>query len=205
MKRTAALLLALSASVAFAAPASAADQVTAQADLDGNGVLDTVTAETIAGNGNEQLLTATIQGLRLTALAPLDSHVGIQPLRVVDLNDDGTDEVVVTQSVGANTVGFGVWGFSGGLRPVTGTTGSALKLWEGGGISALNGYGCENSGDGRVLVAVDARLTNQPKGIYTGKRVTYTVENGVATETARTSVAGPWDAPGFQADPDACA
>ncbi|PRY39867.1 hypothetical protein [Umezawaea tangerina] len=203
--RTTALLLALVASATFAAPANAAVQESVQADLDGDGVLETVTTEQVAGDSTKQLLSTTIRGLRLTALVPLDSHVGPLPLRVVDLGGDGTDEVVVAESVGANTVGFGVWGLFGGLRPVTASDGSALRVWEGGGISALNGYGCEDSGGGRSLVTVDARLTNRPQGIYTGKRVTYSVVDGVATETSRAAVAGAWDAPGFQVDPAACA
>ncbi|MET1074989.1 MAG: VCBS repeat-containing protein [Umezawaea sp.] len=205
MRSTAALLLALAASATFAVPASAAVQATAQADLDGDGVLDTVTAEPIAGTQDEQLLTATIRGLRLTARVPLASHVGIQPLRVVDLNGDGTDEVVVTESVGANTLGFSAWGFYGGLRPVTEPGGSVLRLWEGGGLSAIDAYGCLPAGDARALVTVEATLTDWPNGVYTGTRITSSLAVGVATERARTAVGGPRDAPGFQVDPADCA
>ncbi|HWO58537.1 MAG TPA: hypothetical protein VNO31_00655 [Umezawaea sp.] len=208
MRTTSAGLLALATAVtsvvAFAAPASAADQVTVQADLNGDGRLDRVVAETIAGNPNEQFLVATIRGIRLTAHAPLNSYTGVQPLRVVDLNDDGSDEVVVTESVGANTVKFSVWGLYGGLRPVTLPDGSTLALWEGGGISALSGYGCEADGDARRLVTVRG-LLDWDNGVYSGERVTYAVADGVATETSRTPVVGPRTEPGFQVDPLACA
>jgi hypothetical protein len=205
MMKTGALLLALTAVLAFAAPANAADQVGVQADLNGDGRLDEVTATPVAGDPEQQLLTATVRGVRLTAVTPLDSHVGILPLRVVDLNGDGRDEVVVAESVGANTVSFNVWGLFSGLRPVTGSDGRALKLWEGGGISAHSGYGCEQADGARQLVTVYARLSDSEQDVYTGERVTYSVDGGVAFETSRLPVAGPWDAPGLQVDPLTCA
>ncbi|MEO6083094.1 MAG: VCBS repeat-containing protein [Umezawaea sp.] len=216
----AALLLALAPVLAFAVPAAATPvnagpvpigevyvpgQVSVQADLDGDGTLEKVVSQPIAGNPDEQLLITRVHGTRFTARAPLSSNVGIWKLVAVDVNGDGRDEVIVTESIGANTLRMSAWGLFGGLRPVIKTDGSVLNLWEGGGISALSNYTCEPVGDSRRLVTVGGVLTDWEHGVYTGERVSYTVHEGLATESGRVQVVGPRNTADFQADPAACA
>jgi len=206
MKATAPLLTLFTAAFAFAAPATAAaDDNTVQADLNGDGQLDTVLVEPVADNGDEQRLVATINGIELDVTMPMDPYFGVQPLRVVDLDGDGWNEVVVTESVGANTVDLTVWGLFGGLNPVLGPDLTPLHLWEGGGIASISEYGCEPSGSGRQLVTVGVWSDDVNFEHYQGEHVTYTVHNGVATEASRTQMDGPRDDPAFQLDPETCA
>ncbi len=179
-------------------------QQTASADLNGDGRLDRVVLRPVDGNPNVQELVAKVGGKRLTATVPMNNYSGLQPMRVVDVDADGRDEVVVAQSVGANTDSFGVWGLHGGaLSPIRLAGGAQLILWEGGGISAVLGYGCTDH-DGRQLVQVRA-VGIGDYTVYEGESIVYTVDGGVATEVARVPVSGPRDAPGFQVDPAACA
>lgn len=207
MKAIVPLLATVVAAFALATPATAAaDDLSVQADLNGDGQLDTVRVEPVAGNSFQQRLVATVGGTTLTATVPLNAYqIGPQPPRVVDLDGDGWDEVVVTETVGANTLSFTVWGLFGGLRPVVGpdlTT--PLRLWEGGGISATSLYGCEDD-DGRQLVSTGGYAIDVNFEVFRGERVTYTVHNGVATETSRIQVTSTRDDPAFQADPATCA
>jgi hypothetical protein len=206
MKAFAPLLALVAATFAFTTPA-AADDMTVRADLNGDGQLDSVTIRPVAGNPNLQRLVAVVGGTTLRATVPLDAYqVGVQPLRVVDLDDDGWDEVVVTETVGANTLSFTVWGLFGGLRPVVGPDlVTPLRLWEGGGISATSLYGCEADGGGRQLVLTGGYAIDVDFEVFQGERVTYTVHNGVAAETSRIEVTSTRDDPAFQADPAACA
>ena len=87
---------------------------------------------------------------------------------------------------------------------MTTSDGSVLNLWEGGGLATILRYGCEPAFGGRALVSVSASL-NWDTGIYTGERITYSVNGGVATETSRTPAVGPRDAQVFQLDWAACA
>jgi hypothetical protein len=208
MKAFVPLLAMFAATFAIAAPATAsADDLSVQADLNGDGQLDTVAIQPIAGDPDNQRLVATVGGATLTATMPLNVWQSrVQPLRVVDLDGDGWDEIVVTETVGANTLSFTVWGLFGGLNPVVGpdlTT--PLRLWEGGGLAAVSRYRCEPAGSGRELVTVLAEPANPDWSIYEGERVTYAVHNGVATETSRTSVTGPRDDPEFQYNAETCA
>ncbi len=180
-------------------------QQTASADLNGDGRVDRVVLRPVDGNPNVQELVAKVGGKRLTATVPMNNYGGVEPMRVVDVNADGRDEVVVTQSVGANTDSFGVWGLHGGaLSPVKLANGTQLILWQGGGISALSRYGCTDGHDGRQLVQVTAVGVGDYT-VYDGESIVYTVGGGVATEVARVPVSGPREAPGFQVDPAACA
>jgi hypothetical protein len=180
-------------------------QQTASADLNGDGRLDRVTLRPVDGNPNVQELVARVGGKRLTATVPMNNYGGVQPMRVVDVNADGRDEVVVTQSVGANTDSFGVWGLHGNaLSRVRLADGTQLILWQGGGASAVLRYGCTADHDGRQLVQARGMGIGDYT-VYEGEYVVYTVDGAVATEVARVPVSGPRDAPGFQADPAACA
>lgn len=210
MKALATSLALITAILTLATPANAAtDGFTVDADLDGDGRTDRATIEPVVGDPGRQLLTVTIRGdrvaTRVTALIPLASPFGVRPPRVVDLDADGRDEIVVVESVGANTDGSTAWGLFGGLRPVTSTDGTPLRLWEGGGISALSRYGCEPADGARRLVTVAATLVDRDNLVYAGDRVTYTVTGGVAVETTRQPVTGARDDAAFQTDPGACA
>jgi hypothetical protein len=176
-------------------------------DLDGDGRADRVTVGVVEGVPDEQELVAVVRGTRFTARMPLYSSIGVGRLRITDVDDDGRDEVVVTESFGANTVLFTVWGLHGtGLRAVTTPDGGRLVLAEGGGISALSGYGCEVADGARRLVVVQGELVwSSDPLVYQGKRVTYTVHDGVATATSTTPVLAGKDDPAYRVDPRACA
>ena len=180
-------------------------QQTASADLNGDGRLDRVTLRPVDGNPEQQLLTARIGGKRLTATVPMDNYGGVRPMRVVDVDADGRDEVIVTEIVGANTDHFVVWGLHGNaLTSVKLADGTPLRLMEGGGASAVVRYGCTADHDGRQLIQVRGVAVGDWT-VFEGEYIVYTVDGAVATEVARVPVSGPRDAPGFQADPAACA
>jgi hypothetical protein len=193
--------------LAAAGPTAVTVDVTARADLNGDGRTDRVAVREVVGAPDTQELVAVVGGHRFTARVPFHSTVGMSPLRVVDLDDDVRDEVVVTESIGANTDLFTVWGLSGGvLRAVTTPDGNRLVLAEGGGISALSRYGCEVVDGRRHLVTVQGELvwTSDPL-VHDGERVTYAVRDGVATATSTTPVLAERDAPAYQVDPKSCA
>ena len=178
-------------------------QQTASADLNGDGRLDRVVLRPVAGNPNVQELVARVGGKRLTATVPMNNYSGVQPMRVADVNADGREEVVVAQSVGANTDSFGVWGLHGSaLSPVRTADGAQLVLWEGGGASAVLRYGCTDDHDGRQLIQTSGEAFGDWTA-FDGERIVYTVDSGVATEVSRVPVRGPRDA--FEVDSAACA
>lgn len=213
VKTTVPLLASVATALALTAPADAASDPTVgrakpidtRVDLDGDHRPDKVVLEVVPDNPDEQQLVATVSGIRLTARIPLHSYPGIRPLRVVDIDADGRDEIIVTESVGANTLGFTAWGLFGGLRPVTSPDGTPLPLWEGGGASAIARYGCEPADGGQRLVTVQAGVIDWENFVYQGERVTYAVHDGVAVEATRTPAVGPRDAVPFLADPQTCA
>ncbi|GAB1515742.1 hypothetical protein [Actinophytocola sp. KF-1] len=182
-----------------------ADVQTVYADLNGDGRMDRVTLRTVDGNMDEQVLTARVGGKRLTATVSSSLIAGTQPMRVVDVDADGRDEVVVTEMVGANTDHYGVWGLHGtALTPVKLADGTPLRLMEGGGLAAIVRYGCVDDHDGRQLIQVSGQAVDLDYTRYEGEYVAYVVDGGVATEVARVPVSGPRDTPGFQADPALC-
>jgi hypothetical protein len=207
MKRIAPVLALLTATLAFAAPANAAADTTVQADLNGDGQLDRVAVSPVPGNPSEQNLTVKIGRLAMKTRVPLSAEGGVQPLRVVDVNNDGRDEILVTQSVGANTDTFSVWGMFDSLRAVVRDDGTRLHLWEGGAVSSVSRYGCEVAGDGnRQLVSVWGASKDVNSDYLKGERVTFTVlANGVATIRSRAWVEGFRDSAAFMTDPQACA
>lgn len=201
------LFTAFSAAVALAAPA-AADVQSVQADLNGDGVLDQVTARQAPDNEHEQVLTALVGNVGHVARVPLNVSPagGAQPLRAVDVNADGRDEVVVTESLGANTYGFSVWGMAGGWQPLylnQAGGGGKLRLWEGGGHSAVSGYGCEYVGGERQLFTVAAELVDPVTETYAGTRINHTVLYGTAVEVSRQAVVG--SRPALKPNPLSCA
>ncbi|MET0236454.1 MAG: VCBS repeat-containing protein [Kibdelosporangium sp.] len=199
------VFLGLAGVLALAAPSAAAPaQVIANPDLDGDGKADTVIAKPSADNPAEQVLLATVRGRLMYAHLPYDSYVGVEPMRVVDVNGDGKQEVVVTEYVGANTLQLSIWGLrTDRIRVMTDAGQTPLKIFDGGGISSINKYGCETTGNGRRFVTVSA-LYDWDTGLYTGARITYSVRDGVATETSRTTATGPVDSVVFQLDSATC-
>ena len=187
---------------------TAPGEVTVAADLDGDGQADRVSVRVVDGDPTRQQLSAVVRGFRVgSAYMPLHSPSGVLPPRVVDLDGDGRDEVVVTEAVGANTDHFTVWRLDARrLRAVTTPDGAPLRLTEGGGASAITRYGCEDVDGARRLVTVLGRLdgTTNP-ALYDGERVTHTVHNGVATTTSTTPVRAQRTDPAYQVDREACA
>jgi hypothetical protein len=201
-------LVATGASTAWAAGSTAVSgDVTRGADLDGDGRVDRVAVRQVDGVPDTQELVAVVRGVRFTARMPLHSPFGVGALRVTDLADDGRDEVVVTESTGANTDISTVWGLGeAGLRAVTTPDGKPLELAEGGGVSAVSRFGCEVVDGQRRLVVVRGEVvwTSDPL-VYDGERVAYVVRDGIATPVSTTPVLAERNAPAYQVDPASCA
>ncbi|MFJ6675479.1 hypothetical protein ACIQMJ_30610 [Actinosynnema sp. NPDC091369] len=200
-------LVAAVPATAWAGPAAGTGDVTGGADLNGDGHVDRVAVRQVPDVPTAQELVAVVRGVRFTARMPLHSTIGAGPLRVVDLDGDGRNEVVVTGSFGANTELFTVWELrNGGLRAVTTPDGAPLALAEGGGVSALSRYGCEVVDGQRRLVTVSGEVVwSSDPWVYDGERVTHAVRDGVATATSTTPVLAERDAPAYRVDPAACA
>lgn len=185
---------------------AAADDFSVSADMNGDGVLDKATVAPVPGTDREQLLVVTVGRVSYVAHVPLSSSGGIQAPRVTDVDGDGRAELVVTESVGANTFGYTLWVLDHGLHHVTQPDGSPLRLWEGGGISAISRYGCEVAGGQRRLFTVGAQLVDWDNGVYVGTRDTYQLyDGGVVRMTSRANISGTRDAAALAADPATCA
>ena len=208
MKVFASLLALSAAALGFVAPATAAadDVAAAYADLNGDHRIDRVQVRPAPDDQNEQILIGSVGRTNYVTRIRLDTNVGVRPLRVVDLDRDGRQEVVVTEVVGANTLWYTVWRLDNGWQPLRSSAGGpALILFEGGGISALSRYGCVSANGHRELVVVGALLQDPwDAGIYAGDRVTYVVVNGVAQVTSRATVSGSRGTLEAMADPNAC-
>ncbi|OZM70159.1 hypothetical protein CFN78_26680 [Amycolatopsis antarctica] len=164
----------------------------AAADLDGDGTADLVTL-TPLGDGSVQSLRFTVNGVENSVEMPADAYRGVLPLRVTDINGDGSQEVVVTESMGANTATFSVWdrAADGAPRGLTTEDGQPLKLNEGGGAASRVGYECAASATGRDLITLAA--SNVGTGtdlVYDGSRVRYQVQDGVATPVDDYTITG---------------
>ncbi|QWF78656.1 VCBS repeat-containing protein [Amycolatopsis sp. CA-230715] len=172
---------ALAATAGSASASEPPQRATAQADLDGNGTLETVT---LTKSGDAMDLSTTVEGKTVHANVPGDGFAGtVSPLRVADFNGDGAADLVVRYSVGANTDWFGVWDFDGtGFRQLTTPDGKALMLNEGGGLAARTGYACADVPSRELTsVAAEADDISANPITYTGSRTTYQVRDGVAT------------------------
>ncbi|MHA6621611.1 hypothetical protein [Pseudonocardia sp. DLS-67] len=184
------------------------DQVSADADLDGDGVADRVTLEKLAPG--TQLLRAELPGGPVEARVSGDEALPLIVPFVVDVNGDGRDEMVLGISLGANTTTFEVWGVDAGrLHAVTTEDGAPWRLYEGGGVSAIGEYGCVPGTPGRQLRDVQARLDDAastdgtPR--YDGTLVTYAVAGGVAHPAATQPLQDVTrDDPRTQLDPATC-
>jgi hypothetical protein len=182
--------------LAFAGTASADTMSVAYADLDGDHRIDRVTLTQNPDNPNDQILVGTVNRTSYVKHMPIaeEPGLGVLPLRVVDLDRDGRQEVVVTELVGANTAWFGVWylGKPGvGWKSVQAESGGSFELYEGGGIREISRYGCREVGGHRELVLLSAQIQDPWEDeLYAGALVSYTVRDGVARWTSGTEVSG---------------
>ncbi|WP_243789554.1 VCBS repeat-containing protein [Saccharopolyspora gloriosae] len=178
-------------------------------DLDGNGTLDSARLSAV-GDGSQQVIQFTVDGRTTEATLTGDAYAGTRPMRVLDVNNDGRQELLVTESVGANTEWFGIWdlGADGAPRELTTQDGAPLKINEGGGVAARLGYECGPAGsDGRVLITLAASNESQaPEPAYDGKRIAHDVRDGVAAPVDEYPFAGVGqDDPVLDVAPDSCA
>jgi len=197
----------LTASMGTASATTPPEPATVSADLDGIGVNDTVTLAVLPSGQFE--LSADLG--TMTVRAPVGDGTP-QPLvdpRPTDVNSDGTDEVLVPEFVGANTLTFHLWAYdpARGLYETTTPDGAPLAVYEGGGIATRNGYECPADHDGRALDLVSGSMQGDPGNLrYDGERVTYLVQDGVATPVYTTPFTGVTvDDPVLATDPASCA
>jgi hypothetical protein len=195
MKAFAPLVALFTVAVALVAPATAsADDVSvAYADLNGDHRIDRVTLARAHDNPNDQLLVATVGRTSHVRRIPTAGEP-LSPLRVVDLDHDGRQEVLVTEMNGANTSWFGVWHLADGndWQPVLAASGGGFELYEGGGVREVSRYGCRQVGGRREVVLLSAQLRDPwADEIYSGRLWSFTVRDGVATLTSSTAVTGP--------------
>ncbi len=191
----------------FAQPAAAAavEEITAWADVNGDGRPDRVVARRLGED--QQLLRVTVNGRVTQAVTAAEGRLPLPPLRVADFGGDGAQDVLVTEVVGANTVHLSLWGVGPhGLRRLRTPDGAALVLYEGGGISAVSAYTCAVTGGGKELVVVEARLDGWwDPATYSGTHTSYRTANGVATPTAVVSFTSvPSASPLLRVDPALC-
>ncbi|MBE1496536.1 hypothetical protein H4696_003636 [Amycolatopsis lexingtonensis] len=199
---------ALSLAAVVPALAAPADPVTTAADLNGDGELETVTARQV---GDDQLISATVNGSYTSIHLPADSQFGVEAPRVTDLNGDGRAELIVTQSVGANTTFFSALHFDGrNLGPVVGPDDQPFSLAEGGGVAAHLGYACTPFEGGRafVVVASENDDVSRPtdRFTYSGTRTVYTLRDGALSVQESTPItARPANDPLLAVDAGSCA
>lgn len=184
-------------------PTPAAQQVAL--DLDGDGSLDAAGLD--PAGPERQRLRFTADGETTEALLPTDEDTGVQPLKVVNLDGDGAQEVLVTTSLGANTTTYLRVDLAPDheVRTMTWQDGKPAELYEGGGASAVSGYECRDSGGQRRLITVDG-TDDTGNMVYNGERATFRVQDGVAVkEHAQPFSGAPENDPVLQAAPATCA
>lgn len=199
--------LGLFSAVFALAPATAAaapqlSTVFARADLNGDGVLDQVTLSPASGDPRAQVLTGVVGWRRYSVHLPMDDEFGVQPLRVADADGDGKAEIVVTERVGANTLWFSVWGLGQRWLPVMNNATEKLYLYEGGGLGAPVGYGCEVVAGKRQLYTVSGYWVDLENDVFEGEKINYAVRFGVATAVSSQPLHGPRAS--FDTDPTTC-
>jgi hypothetical protein len=215
-RAAAAAVLVTAAVVATSAAATPAEphlpeQVLVTADLDGDGVPEPVTLRQLSPGTQllrvalpEEILDATVGG---DDTAPLP----LSPPRPSDLDGDGRAELVLSVAVGANTTTYEAWRYDDdrGLHAVTDAGGAPWRLYEGGGVAAISGYGCA-PGTPRRPYSVDVRWDEsrpeQEPIRYVGEVVTYSLADGVARPLATEPLRGVVrDDPRVAVDPATCA
>ncbi|WP_181770527.1 FG-GAP repeat domain-containing protein [Amycolatopsis pittospori] len=193
-------------SLATIVPALAAP-VTTVADLDGDGEIETVNVQQA---GDDQVISATVNGTFTSIHVPADTQAGIQAPRVADLNGDGRAELIVTQSVGANTTFFTALHFDGrNLSQVVGADDKPYSVAEGGGVAAHLGYGCTAVGGGRTFETVASEADNvgapAEQLTYSGSRTVYTLRDGaLSVEKTIPITSRPANDPLLVVDPATC-
>jgi VCBS repeat protein len=189
----AAILALATPATALATPSPSPTLMSVRADLNGDGALDLVTVRQAPGDPSTQIVTGTVGGRRYDAFVPLDSAIGVRPLRVGDVDGNGRADIFVTEVVGANTEWLSVWELGQRWLPVRHPDGQQVQLFDGGGIASIVRYGCEVVDGRRELFTVAAEL-DWDTGIYSGEKVNYVVDDTEATEVSRESITGPREA-----------
>jgi len=201
--------LAAALGLTAAAPAMAADPITTVADLNGDGEIETVNAQ-LTGD-SDQLISATVNGTYTSIHLPADSQFGIEAPRVTGLNGDGRAELIVTQSVGANTTFFSVLHYDGrNLSQVVGADDKPFSVAEGGGLAAHLGYQCTSLEGGRAFATVAAETDDISRPVeqltYSGTRTVYTLRDGALSVHDTIPFSGrPSTDPVLSADSASCA
>ncbi|HET6290041.1 MAG TPA: VCBS repeat-containing protein [Amycolatopsis sp.] len=172
----AAVVPALASPLSDPPAARSTDPVTTVADLDGDGEIETVTAQ-LTGE-NDQVVSATVHGTFISIHPGADSAVPLDAPRVADLDGDGRAELIVTRSVGANTTFFTALHYDGrNLGQVVDNDSKPLSVAEGGGVAAHLGYRCTPlDGGGRIFETVGADPIT-----YSGTRTVHTLRDGALT------------------------
>ncbi|PWW52726.1 hypothetical protein [Actinokineospora spheciospongiae] len=197
------------ATVVPAGAAPLADPVTTVADLDGDGEIESVNAQ-LTGD-HEQVIWATVDGVRASITLPADSTAPFEAPRVADLNGDGRAELVVTRSVGANTTHFTAVHFDGhALSQVVGDDNQPFSFAEGGGVATHLGYRCTADDEARTFdtVAAEADDLGAPADqlTYSGTRTAHTLRDGALTTRDTVEFTGrPRTDPVLAVDPATCA
>lgn len=203
VKRILAVLGIAAASASMLPLAANASPQGVKADVDGDGRADPVSLRQVSEDTmllrvglRDQFVDATIQG-----------NARGQELSVVDVNGDGLDEVMVPESVGANTITYTVWGYDNGLRMVRTDNADPWRLATGGGATAVSTYGCAPDNSERLLTTVSAyEDSNGDNFVFKGNRETYSVVDGVARVVDEVPIEDAQrDDPRLNEDPASCA
>ena len=192
-------------------PADPAPVDVTLADLDDDGTDDRIIVQADSGGGWQ--LRVDLAGGTVTAKLPTDEPAVLEAeRRISDMDADRVPEVVVPVSVGDDTVSWAVYLYDPqlGLVPVSGPDGSPFFLYEGGGVSAVNGYECADDHDGRSLGLVGVTLRQDlPAGAeprYSGSYSAYSVSDGIITPVQFFPIVDvAADDPVLQPDPASCA
>ncbi|MBB4911523.1 hypothetical protein [Actinophytocola algeriensis] len=198
---TAAALALVSVPAASATPAG---DVTTHADLDGDGTDELVTVR--AAGTDAQKLLVEVAGEELRAEVPADAEGIVRPPRIVDLNNDGREELAVRERFSSDTHVFGVWEYADGrLRSLSTPNGHQFRLYDGADDTSTYGYGCVEEDDVRSVVVMNA--SEDDAGTWSGSQVYYSVADGVVTPTGGdiTFTALPFVGPALHPDRDTCA
>lgn len=174
-----------------------------QADVDGDARPDRVRLHALSDE--DMLLRVALRGGYVST--EVEGKARGQALRSVDVNGDGTHEVMVPKSVGANTTTYTVWRLADdGLEKLETESGDTWEIARGGGATAVSTFGCPTVVPERALVTVNAvEVPDGDSFAFKGSRTTYRVSDGVAhVVTDEPVYAHDRNDPQLQADPMSC-
>lgn len=204
------------AAVLVAAPAAAADgapvdgeTATVYGDVDGDGHGGPITLREVGEN--TQSLRFSFDDQTYATTFEADTRAPLQEPRVVDIDSDGTDEVMAVKFVGANTLTMTIWKYvpGEGIVEMTDTSGAPFEVYEGGSASAVSGYECTADHDAGQFVTLLAQQDVPSPGEephYTGTRITHSVDGTTVSEESVVPVEGTdISAPPLKTDPATCA